>query len=805
MLVRTLVTAYAVSGACALAYQVVWYHAFVDQLGASGTTFLVVLCAFIGGLGLGARFSTSFYRWLASRFGEHGLRNYGRTELLITLAALGLFWLCRLPLRPFLGGFPYRQVEQGGLTFFVPTTGYDVLRLLLVLLSVGVPCFFMGVTFPYLCALFPQDARLPSRLYAANTLGASVAVLLTEFWGLKALGYLGCLALAATGTLCLGLYFLRPGGPSAGELADLPSTPSTLSSYPAVLSGFLCGGWQALCYVLVKLFLGPTRGVFALLAFFSILGIWLAATFVHRKAPTPRLLHVAAWTALVWCGFVWLIEPGVSERLVAFGAFRLARVSSPYTAAVVTSVAAVALLIFVPYMLWSLLLPDLCDRLQARGESLAKTYAANTLAFLGGVLLFGWVLQYVNAFYAARVFALCATVGVLLLPAASGERRPRPAVLAAAAIAIVAGAALLPRGLEMRLVAGVVDAGRPQVEAFRSSPQHLFWVRQNRRDGSRVLMFDRHSMSGDNRSSRIYMRMMAHVPLLLHERPTNALLICFGVGQTADAIRTHNSIRRLDVVDLNRDVYLLNRHFATSNGAVLEDPRLRLFCDDGRQFLKLTSERYDLVTMEPPPPLQPGISRLYSLEYYEAVRSRLAPGGLVSQWLPESQMDREGVDLIVSTFLEAFPHAFLMEGYYRDLILVGSEAPIDLSRLPVRLAAEPAVRDDLVRLGFHTAGQVFTTFMRTEASLAPQFRGGPLIRDGYTSLETIQINPVQQLAPGNAFVAFKPELFFDVRATAETLTRAGLPQAAGVLQSQSDPARDPLLPRIAPTGYFSRR
>jgi hypothetical protein len=107
----------------------------------------------------------------------------------------------------------------------------------------------------------------------------------------------------------------------------------------------------------------------------------------------------------------------------------------------------------------------------------------------------------------------------------------------------------------------------------------------------------------------------------------------------------------------------------------------RAFADDGRQYLKLTHESYDFATMEPPPPLMPGISRLYSAEYYAALKERLNPGALVSQWLPESQMPAEAVDLVVHTFVDAFPHALLFVGASRELILVGSLSPLRLSRL----------------------------------------------------------------------------------------------------------------------------
>ena len=801
---RAVCTAYAISGACALAYQVVWYHAFVESLGAASTTFLVVLCAFIGGLGLGAASSSRFFRLLSRATLDHGLRSYGLVELLLTLSALSLLLLTRLPASSLLGPFPYREVGEAGLALLVPSRASLALKLGLATVAVGVPCFFMGTTFPYLCSLFPGDARFPSRLYGANTLGACASVLLTEFWGLRHLGYMGCLSVAALGTLSLGLFFLRL--PAAAERhragagapdAAFGAGPTIL---PGVLSGFLCGGWQALCYVLVKFTLGPTRGVFALLAFFSISGIWMAASLVHRRPPRRARLLAAAWAALAWCVAVWLLEPRLSEALVAAGAFRLPGLLGVDGAALLTTGLAVGLQVFVPYALWSLLLPDLCDRLQARGGDLSATYGANTIAFLAGVLAFGWALQWVHFFFALRAFLLLAAVLLALLTAVPWDRPLRPAPAFAAALVAVAGTAILPRGLEMRLVGGLADSERAVVD-WRSTPEHLFWVRRGA-GGSASLMFDRHSMSADAWRAQVYMRLMAHVPLLLVPEPRRALLVCFGVGSTADAIRRHSGIERVDVVDLNRSVYLLNRHFEPSNHAVLSDPRVRLFVDDGREFTKRPAGPYDFVTMEPPPPLQPGISRLYSRQHYERVKEILTPGGVVSQWLPESQMDERGVALIVATFLDAFPHVVLFAGQNRDLVLVGGRAPFDVAGLGSRLARERSVAADLGALGFEDPAHVLATFLRTEATLRPIWGGRELIEDGFSSLDVIQISPVQQLAPGSAFRAPKPGLALDPEDVRAFLSRAGAPEAEAVAALQRRLTEDPLLRRTVNPVYL---
>jgi predicted membrane-bound spermidine synthase len=800
---RGLGLAYALSGACALVYQVVWTHLFTEELGASGTTFLVVLCAFIGGLGLGAVASDRVYRVVEARVGGRGLRNYGRTELLVGLVSAALALLTRLPLARLLGPFPYRLRVVEGVALYLPTLSYDALKLGLAVLAVGIPCFLMGLTFPYLCSLFPSDARLPSRLYAANTLGACAAVLATEFWGLGVIGYIGCLGVATVGTIGLGLWFtlVNPaqGAPrAAGGATDRTAAPP-LSVYPAVLSGFLCGGAQSLAFVLLKLVLGPTRGAFALLAFFSILGIWIASTVVHRSPPTRGALLFAGWLGLAASIAVWLRQPQLSESLVRWG-IEGSPFESPDAAAVAVSVLATGLMLFVPYALWSTLLPALCDRQQARGENLSFTYGANTLSFLAGVLVFGWALQYVNFFYAARVFAVAAAAGLLLLTAAPKDGRPargRGYVAAAAALGLAMAA--LPRSPDMAKIGGRQGAGAlPGV--YRSTPQHFFWVRENRPTKSRSLMFDGHSMSASDADGQIYMRVMAHLPLLLHREPQSVLLICFGVGITADAIRTHADVVRLDAVDLNRDVFLLDRWFAAANRDVLTDPRLRLFCDDGRQYLKLTDATYDFVTMEPPPPLQPGISRLYSLEFYDAIRRRLAPGGLVSQWLPEAQMGPEGVDLIVATFVRSFRHALLFSGFGRDLILVGSDVSFDFGGAAARLGREGAVRTALAQLGFDGAPRLFATILRTDSSLRRTWGAGPAIRDGFRSLEALQVNAaVQRQHPRSTWTRPKESLVLDEADVLETL-RASAPGAVvEVERLWSDPRQ---LSATMPPWYF---
>lgn len=755
---RFVLLAYALSGACSLVYQLVWYHYFIDHFGATGTTYLVVLCTFIGGLGVGSIVSRRVTAWLARVTRFRDLAVYGLIDLLLAVSVVLLLGLTRVPLVHLVGVFPYKALAVGSITLNVPSGLYQTLKISLALLTIGLPCFLMGLTYPYLCSLFSRDGHFPSQLYARNTLGACLVILAAEFLGFPSIGYFSVLVMALAVNLVLALVFLaaKPIGESEPGAVPVrgPAAPRT-SHYAAVLSGFLCGGLEALAFIFIKLTYCSAKGVFALLSFHAIAGIWVASSLVHRFKPRPRVLVLCGWLALTWCASLWFAEPDLGNSFVFWWAEHLLGMS-PYWKGVVVTFFYTAAYISFPYACLSLLLPALCDYKQSKGEHLAVTYGLNTIAFLAGVLVFGWLLQYVHAFYAARIFALMAVAGVLLL---SLQKWGHPLTLRAVAVpAIILGVGfpLVPTPLAMRLIIASEDETPPL--AFESTPQHLFWVKADPHGRPAALMFDGHSMSGIGGGSQRYMRLMAHFPLLLNPDPRTALLICYGVGNTADAIREHATIERVDVLDLNASVFRLSPAFAGVNHDVLTDGKLVLVVDDGRQFLKLTTNRYDLVTLEPPPPLKEGVSRLYSHEFYRDVLARLAPGGFVSQWLPEDIVTQDAVDLIIRTFVDVFPNAFCFVGAARSLILVGSDAPISLAHLEGRLAREPRVREDLRRFGMESVGPLLGVIVDTSDTLAAKWPQGPVIRDGFVSLDNIMLSPVQYFGPRQDFTRQKNNL-----------------------------------------------
>jgi hypothetical protein len=151
-------------------------------------------------------------------------------------------------------------------------------------------------------------------------------------------------------------------------------------------------------------------------------------------------------------------------------------------------------------------------------------------------------------------------------------------------------------------------------------------------------------------------------------------------------------VERIDLVEIVPEVHALAaKWFADSNHAVHADPRTRVVVEDGRNHLRATRERYDVVVADLFSPWNPGAGSLYTAEHFQAIRDHLAPGGLFCQWLPAYQETPETFEMIAATFLDVFPNALVFRGdlYARSvprIALIGfRDGPPSIETVEARL------------------------------------------------------------------------------------------------------------------------
>jgi spermidine synthase len=495
----------------------------------------------------------------------------------------------------------------------------------------------------------------------------------------------------------------------------------------------LLGGFRAVLSLLLTVML-------LALGMGALLGGWLERRFGH---PARTLVVVqGVFAAVTLLG----LSSNSAGDLATYGtslAASLGTLSSPSRAAVelwfnlrpmLLEVALPSLVAGLAFPLANAIVQQVHD---AVGRRAGLLYAANTLGAVTGSLITGYLLLPGLGMQGAATF-LAGVAVVAIGPLAFGSgvsvtRRHAPAFAGACLAGIGALAFWLTRPADFLLERALALNNPAQhVVTRREGVTELLAVVEREGRG-RGLLTNGHAMSSTALLDQRYMRALAHIPLLSMNHPERVLVIGFGVGNTTHAATLHGSVTRVDVADLSRTILEHATYFRDANHDVLRDRKVSVFVNDGRQHLRMTPPAtYDLITLEPPPIAHAGVAALYSREFYDLARSRLKPGGYVSQWLPAYQVPAASSLAMVRAFIDVFPQSVLLSGAQAELLLVGTTAPrieLDPDRIAATLAREPAVRDDLARVDLGNVREIAGTFVGSAETLARATSASPAVTD----------------------------------------------------------------------------
>jgi len=484
-----------------------------------------------------------------------------------------------------------------------------------------------------------------------------------------------------------------------------------------------------------------------------LVAMWLGSTaggFIHRHIRRPTLIYVVAQAGVVASALflLWSHTPADVSR------FELSEAWTTWTGQTLWQLGNIAAVIGLPAFLMGFAYPVanalVQDAEASIGTRAGALYLANTAGAVAGSMITGFVfLPWLGTQTSMLVLATAAGLSIITVWLA-GRHHEKPArvgllaSLAATCIALGSWSSIDDGEILARFSAPLMN---PDEKVLTSSEglYETISVTESA-SGSRRLNTNGHSMSATTPFATRYMRLFAHLPLLHLDDPQSALIICFGVGNTAHAASLH-PLERIEVVDLSRHVLEHASYFEASNQNVLDDPRVDVYIQDGRTHLRMQPDAsYDLITLEPPPIRFAGVSSLYSVEFYELARQKLSDDGFVTQWLPAYQVPANINLSIVRSFLEVFPDAMLVSGAASELILVGqkSGAPrIELDELNHRIRTRPGVREDLPRIAVENPTDFIGLFAASAKTLDEATRDARPVTDDYPIMEYAGISGVR--------------------------------------------------------------
>jgi spermidine synthase len=685
---------FVASGAAGLIYQVVWSRELVLVFGNTTQAVATIVTAFMAGLGFG-----SLIGGRLAGITRRPLRLYGLVELAVAAMAALLPFVFSGLAELYRGVWP-TLVERPGQLAGV--------RFALALAAVAPATFLMGMTLPlltrYLVRTLDEAGARLGELYAANTIGAMAGTLiggfvLIEFLGLRMTGYLAvALNLAAgLGALLLSRRWEAVPGddsePAAGEWPARPEVPRWFRPRRRIVlaatfvSGFVSLALEVLWTRMLAEGTGSNIYVFTTILATFLFGIALGS-FLYRRFSRPEGERLGVLGLCL--GAIGLL----AQLTVVLGSGVLGHVSSKLGTMAVLLPATILMGYAFP-LAGRLATPSA----EAAGASVGLLYAANTL---GAIL---------GSFSAA--FILAGTLGT------------NGSILLLGAINLLAGAALLAADRapadrarsgagRARLVAGGL-AGLAALGLVASSLDlpvtRTKTENELRNTGLPVTHAEDElatvdTVGGPEKGRRLLVggvgmtsltvdtKLMGYLSRALRPDARDFLVIAFGMGGTYRSGLQMGL--RTDAVELSPTVPSRMPVFFPDADRFLNHPQGRVIVSDGRNYVRLSRETYDMVAVDPAPPIESaGSVVLYTREFLTEGKARLRPGGVFMLWIPYA-LPLDDFKEHVRTFAGVFGHVRLVLSPGRHgVFMFGSDAPLEFTDDNIRrvLGSPAALRD----------------------------------------------------------------------------------------------------------------
>ncbi len=772
-----LYTMFFLSGAAALIYQVVWVRSLGLVFGGSHLAVTAVLSIFMAGLAMGGYV-------IGKRVDsvKKPLRLYGWLELGIAFFALVFMGLMKIYPDIYI---PLAQGRDDSPLFL------SLIRILFSIAALIVPTILMGGTLPVLSKFIARQAKNLrnhlSFLYGFNTLGAVAGATAAGFFLLRLYSVTVTLFIAmvintAIGLICILLQdraadllgFAAPV-PEAGAPPKAGSReksgyllPHKLVLWGIGVSGFCALGYEVLWSRMLTIAIGASVYGFTIMLVAFLTGIALGSEAYGLFPKLVRRPDTGADRAIAWFGIVQVIIgltailvtvniPNLPMNITGLQSHFLKGGAGYFQAKLWANFLLAFAYMVVPAFFMGLAFP-LAGRVYAEykelvGRAVGEVLAYNTIGAILGAAVSGFAMIYLFGIERSLQMLIVINLGFGLLVFCIAKQAKQTAIaVSVAATGLLVFLAFNDQALRMWDTKYFAIYRNNQPEAFHS-PEVIREAVANTdvlyygegieaivsavriKGGGQSFITNGRVEASTLLKDRQCQYTLGHLPMLLNKAPKQVLVVGTGSGMTLGATSVHPGVAQITLAEIEPKVIGVARTFAEYNHHVLDNPKLKIVFNDGRNFLMTTKQTFDVITADPIHPWFRGAGYLYSSEYFKLAAGHLRPGGIICQWLPIYELTPANIKSVVKTFQEHFPYTMLWLTHF-DAEIIGSNAPIviDEADLDKRIA-EPAVAGDLKQVMMGTAEEFLSYFVMGTAGMKKFAQGAVVNTDDNLYLE----------------------------------------------------------------------
>lgn len=761
------------SGSAALMYQVVWVRSLILVFGGSHLAVATVLSVFMAGLAIGG--------YTIGRYTDrvkNQLRLYGWLEIGIAIFAIVFFILNKA--YPDVYRFLAKDKDEAYLYLTFIRVSFSILVLI-------VPTILMGGTLPVLTKFIsrqPGSLRTQlSFLYAFNTFGAVLGALMAGFFFLRFYSVSTTLAVAIILNTSIGLIslLLQRRGEAwlhQPEMEEIPAEidpdrpalikdgsdkvgllPLRLVLVGAGVSGFCALGYEVLWTRMLSVVSGATVYAFTTMLVAFLTGIALGSAVFGFIPSIFRFRDKGTMRSVIWFGIIQIVI-GVLALAVTvlirdlpentvrvhnlLGNLGLAPSEVRIWANFILAFAYMLL----PTFFMGVAFP-LAGKVHAAyrkkiGAAVGEVLSYNTVGAILGAAISGFLM--ISLFGIERSLQMLVVVnvgfGLLVCVSTRGKKVWNWSVAA------MMGGILLFFSLNHNTLK-LWDTNHFAI--FRSNEMGTYFAPEliplmseftdvlyygegletivsvtNVGDRHQSLVVNGKVVAATMPQDLQVQFALGHLPMLLHPNPEKVLVVGLGTGMTLGATSVHPSVEELTLLEIEPKVVPAARTFKEYNHNVLDNPKLRIIYNDGRNFLHTTDDTFDVITADPIHPWAQGASYLYTEEYYRIAFKHLSPDGIMCQWLPLYELSTADWRSVVNTFRTVFPEVMVWVTH-SDGILIGSRNRIVMDEQDLdRRIAHPETYKDLAQVMMGSSTDLLSYFV-SGTDGAKEFGSGGII------------------------------------------------------------------------------
>ncbi|MBD3182206.1 hypothetical protein GF312_07935 [Candidatus Poribacteria bacterium] len=708
------------SGFTGLVYEILWTRMFSLVFGGTTLSISLVLASYMAGMALGSLY---FGRFVDKR--NDPLRIYAIIEIIIGLYAVILPLLILL-LQKF-----YISSSSEIITSILKAR---YIKFILSFILLIIPTTLMGGTLPVLSRQLVNSRDKiglnVGRLYSVNTLGGAAGCFITGFILISSLGirvtvYMASAINIVVGGMALWLYRKKP---LPIPISRIEKTEVKNQISPRVqkfiliafgISGFIALAYEVIWTRILAMILGTSVYAFSIMLTAFLCGIALGGYIFSKLVDRIKDLVSVFGLVEIFIGFFAVVSIAAFKVAPVIFLWLFDRLGGTWGMASLVQMMIALIIMLIPASLMGAAFPlvsRICTSdIKLLGRSVGGAYSANTFGAIGGTLVSAFLMIPLiglkNSIALLAFINICIGLISVVISWLSDTIRPGLKIIAAISVSVLVLVILiLVPSWDKRVLSGGVyfdpyqyfnRADKLDVERRTNESQMVYYA-----DGidSTVAVFKRginitlkingKPVASTLRTDLNLLGMMGHLPAILHGKPENALVIGLGAGVTSGMLARHDTIKQVDCVELEKKVTEAASYFAKENHNILENPRLNLIIDDGRNYLLTTNKKYDVITSDPIHPWVSGAGSLYAIEHFNLCREHLKPHGVMAQWLPLYEMPEKDFKMVIKTFQSVFPHTTLWITS-SDTILIGTQEKlkIDYKALENKLKDDKIVQD----------------------------------------------------------------------------------------------------------------